>query len=280
MGIFLGPAGLPLSSKGVSTVEGIRRIGELGLDAMEIEFVRSIYLNEKSAEEISKVAKESNVRLSIHAPYFINLLSKNNSVIESSKQRIIRTAKIGEIVNADVIAIHVAYYSGLSMEDARNKLKGILIEIFDELKTSDIDNVKFGIEVMGKESQFGSLDEVIQLCKEVNHKQLVPYIDFGHIFVRNNGKINYSEIFDKLKPLKLDHINSHFEGVKFNLKTKKFVDVHTPINDHPPFEPLAKEILKRKLNITIISESPLLEQDSLKMKRIFENLGYSRFSQS
>jgi len=42
----------------------------------------------------------------------------------------------------------------------------------------------------------------------------------------------------------------------------------------PNFEDFAKEILKRKINITIISESPILEQDSLLMKRIFERLGY------
>ena len=45
-------------------------------------------------------------------------------------------------------------------------------------------------------------------------------------------------------------------------------------NNQPPFEPLVKEILKRKLDITIISESPILEQDSLKMKKIFEKNGY------
>ena len=93
-------------------------------------------------------------------------------------------------------------------------------------------------------------------------------MDFGHSFVRENGKINYGDIFDKLKPLKLDHINSQFTGVKFNEKTKKFVDVHVPMDNNPPFEPLAEEILKGKLDITIICESPLLEIDSLKMKKI------------
>jgi deoxyribonuclease-4 len=75
---------------------------------------------------------------------------------------------------------------------------------------------------------------------------------------------------EKLKGF--DQIFSHFSNVKFNVNTKKFVDVHVPINSHPPFKPLAEEILKRKLNITIISESPILEQDSLKMFKIFKSL--------
>ena len=68
------------------------------------------------------------------------------------------------------------------------------------------------------------------------------------------------------------HINSHFEGVAKN-KKGEFVDVHEPMKN-PPFEPLAKEILKRKIDITVISESPVLEEDSLKMKGIFERFGH------
>lgn len=267
MTIFLGPAGIPHSSKESSTVEGIKQVAELGLNAMEIEFVRSVYLNEKTAVEVGNVAKEFGIRLSIHAPYFINLCSKNKETIEASKERIIKSAKIGEIVGADAIAIHSAYYSGMTSEQTVEMLHGTFLELLDKIHEIGVKKTKLGIEVMGRESSFGSLEEIIEVCKKVNHKQVIPYLDFGHSFVRENGRIDYVDIFDKLKPLKLEHINSQFTGVKFNEKTKKFVDVHEPIGK-PPFEPLAKEILKRKLGITIICESPLLEVDSLKMKEI------------
>ena len=145
-------------------------------------------------------------------------------------------------------------------------------EILDKAKQKGIKNVKLGIETMAKMSQFGNLEETIKLCKEI--KNVVPYIDWCHLFVRNDGRIDYPEIFDKLEILKLDHIYSHFSNSKLNTISGKFVDVHVPIKSHPPFEPLAKEILKRKIDITIISESPILEQDSLKMKEIFQKLGY------
>ncbi len=267
MTIFLGPAGIPHSSKGSSTIEGIKQVAELGLNAMEIEFVRSVYLNGKSAIEVGDVSKEYGVRLSIHAPYFINLCSKNKETIEASKERIIKSAKIGEILGADAIAIHSAYYSGMTSEQTIDMLHNTFLELSDKLHEIGVKKTKLGVEVMGRESAFGSLEEVVELCRKVNNKQIVPYLDFGHSFVRDNGKIDYGDIFDKLKPLKLDHINSQFTGVKFNEKTKKFVDVHEPIGK-PQFEPLAKEILKRKLDITIICESPLLEIDSLKMKQI------------
>ncbi len=265
MEIFLGSAGIPISSKGTSTIDGIKRIAELKLSAFEIEFVRSIYLNEKAAEEVGKVAKELGVRLSLHAPYFLNLCSKDPKVIKESKERILKSLVIGEIAGADAVAVHAAYYSGLTPEQAYDKLKENILDILDTAKSKEIKNIKLGLETMGRESQFGSLDEIIKLCKDVGRKHLVPYIDWGHLFVRGKGKIDYEDVLDELKKLKLEHINSHFEGVDKN-KKGEFVDVHVPINSYPPFEPLAKEILKRKLDITIISESPLLELDSLKMK--------------
>ena len=270
--IFLGPAGNCATAKDKTTIGSLKHVNNMGLNAQEIEFVRSIYLNEKSAEEVGRAAKQLNVRLSIHTPYFINLASENKQIIENSKRMILASASIGEIVGADAIAIHSGYYGKFGKEKAYEMIKEAYLDISDKMKQKGIKNVKLGLETMGKESQFGSLDEIIQMCKEV--KGLIPYVDWAHIFVRNNGKIDYGEIFEKLKLLKLDHINSHFEGVQYNLKTKKFVDVHIPIDNHPPFEPLAEEIIKRKVDITIISESPILELDSLKMKKILEKNGY------
>ncbi len=270
MKFFLGPAGLPMASEG-NTIDGIRKVKELGLNAMEIEFVRSIYMNEKTAEEVGQVAKENDVRLSVHAPYYINLCSKDAKVIKESKERILKSLEIGEVAGADAVAVHAAYYSGLTPEQAYDKLKENILGILDQMKSKGLKHIKLGLETMGKSSQFGSLDEIIKLCKDVRSWHLVPYIDWGHLYVRDKGKIDYGEVFDKLKVLKLDHINSHFEGVNKN-KKGEFVDVHVPINSHPPFEPLAREIIKRKLAITIISESPLLEQDSLKMKSILKNV--------
>lgn len=272
MKIFLGPGGNCLSAKETGTVGSFNRIKELGLNSQEIEFVRKVYLTEKTAPEIANKSKELGISLTTHSPYAINLCSTAKNIVEASKRMIIEALKMSEMIGAGCAATHIAYYSGLTPEQATETLKRNIGDILDKMKQMEIRNVKLGIETMGKESQFGSLDEVINLCKEV--KGIVPYIDWCHIFVRNNGKIDYPEIFDKLKVLKLDHIYSHFSNSKYNVNTKKFMDVHVPIDSHPPFEPLAIEILKRKVDISIVSESPVLELDSLKMKKIFERLGH------
>ncbi len=50
-----GTAGIPLSTKPYNTLNGIARVKELGLDSMELEFVRSI--NVIRAERLLKFMK-------------------------------------------------------------------------------------------------------------------------------------------------------------------------------------------------------------------------------
>lgn len=270
MRIFLGPAGIPLSAEKRNTIEGVKTVNALGLNAMEIEFVHSVYIKKDVAEEVGKVAREFGVRLSIHAPYYINLASDKKSTIAASRKRIFDCADRGERMGADAIAIHSAFYGKNEKEKVFEIVKEQFLKILDEMKTSGIKNVKLGVETMAKQSQFGTLDEVLQLNKEM--KYIIPYIDWAHLFVRDGGNIDYGIVIDKLEKSGIKHINSHFEGVSKNNKGE-FVDIHAPIKD-PPFEPLAREILRKKVDITIISESPMLERDSLKMKQVLQKAGY------
>ena len=271
--IYLGPAGVPLSSKKRSTIDGIRTVKELGLNAMEVEFVQGVKMKPEAAEEAGKVAEELGVRLSVHAPYFINLCSDDKEKVKASKARILDTADRAERMKADAIAIHIAFYGKMSPEECYQQVKSELGEVVDTARSQGIKNVKFGVETMAKESAFGTIDEVISISKEV--KGVIPYIDWAHTFARQGGKIDYSEIIDRLqKQLNLNHINSHFESLVF--RNGKYVDEHLPIdNEAPPFRPLAEELLKREnLSITLICESPELERDALKMKKVLEELGY------
>jgi len=276
MKIFLGPAGIPTVAKGGTSLDGIRCCSELGLNAMEIEFVRSIYLTSKAAKEVGELAKESKINLSIHAPYFINLSSIDKKVIEASKKRIFDSAVRAGEMGAWIVVFHPGYYSGLPPEKAFEEVKKSCEDLIDRMKTQGIRNVLLGLETTGKVSQFGTLEENIEISKQVDG--CVPVLDPAHLFARNGGKIDYSEMFEKLKSLKLNHIHTHFSSVKWRpvKATGKGNEwYHMEIkNNQPPFEPLAKEVLKRKLDITIISESPVLEQDSLIMKEVFKKLGY------
>lgn len=273
--IWLGPAGIPTVSEDRSTLGGIKKVAELKLNAMEIEFVRKVYLNEKAAEEAGKLARDLGVKLSVHAPYFLNLCSLKKQTVEASKKFILDSMDRAERLEAEVVVAHLAYYSSLEKEKTFEIVEKEVKEILEKAKEKGIKNVLLGGETTGKVSQFGTLEELVELSKKVKGFTIV--LDPAHLFARNCGRIDYKKMFDQVEELKLKHIHMHFSGIKFNpVKATGFGNEkeHIPMDDSPPFEPLAKEILRRKLNITIISESPVLELDSLRMKEILTKLGY------
>ena len=116
-------------------------------------------------------------------------------------------------------------------------------------------------EVTGKPSQFGSLEELLQLVKETGCGLTV---DFSHLYARHQGDIDYSEILNKL-PQKF---HAHFSGIEYSDKgerkhirtTEKF------------FMPLAKELVRRDLDVTIINESPSPYEDAAMMKEVLQML--------
>ncbi len=265
--IRLGPAGIPISAKGGSSVDGVRRCAELGLNAMELEFVRGVKMSIPVAKETGEVAKQLGVALSIHAPYYINLNSAEKEKIVASERMIADTISRAEAMDAVVIAIHAGWYGKMKSEN----VTGQMISEFKKLSRFS-DNVRIGIETTGRMSQWGTLDEILAVCKEVS--QCMPVIDWAHLYARAGGNIDYAAVLDNVKRFK--HLHCHFEGIKFSSKAPGTGNElsHMPINGHPPFEPLAREIVKRKLDVTIIAEGPTLEYDAIKMKKIFEKLGH------
>ncbi|KKS11781.1 MAG: Endonuclease IV, partial [Candidatus Daviesbacteria bacterium GW2011_GWB1_41_5] len=104
--IRFGPAGLG----GVKeSIENLEEFNRLGLRACEIAFTHGIYIKENETAEIKKAAEKFNIKLSIHAPYWINLNSKEEHKIEQSKKRIIDCCKIGHLLGADKIVFHPGY---------------------------------------------------------------------------------------------------------------------------------------------------------------------------
>ncbi|MEM2855800.1 MAG: TIM barrel protein [Candidatus Nitrosocaldaceae archaeon] len=267
MQIYLGTQGIPASVRvnGGNIIDGLYALHTLGLNALEIDFVHRIYLNNEECKLVGDIAKKLGIRLSIHAPYYINLSSENKSVIEASKRRILLCIERARYLNAEIIAVHAAFYGRLNKEDVYKRVR----EELKEICSIESDAAKYiGIETLAKSNQFGTLDEVIRLYDDLGIK---PYIDFAHIFARSNGNIDYGKILDLIYQ-RISHLNAHFEGLRY--KNGKYVDIHAPIGE-PSFEPLAIELMNRKESITIICESPLLEIDCMKMRSIFSDVNLS-----
>ncbi len=261
--IYLGPAGSPFGCK--STEEGIRRVSALGLNAMEVQFVRGVKMGKETAKRVGALAKEKEVRLSAHAPYYVNLNSDEKEKIEASKKRIVQTAEIAEEMGAYIIAIHAGYYGGKTSEETTEKIKAGLEECEEE--TAGL-KVKLGIETAGKKGAWGSLMEISKVCT----KKIVPVVDFAHIHARGGGILNstgdfekvvgeYERIYDKF-------LHVHYSCINFGQRGE--LNHLTLDKKQPDFSFLAPVLKKKKYDITIISESPVLEQDSLRMREILE----------
>ena len=256
--ILIGPAGL-----GSPAVEGLKLIHSFGLDAAEVEFVRGVYMNIDTAKDIGETAKRLGISLSIHAPYYINLASEDKTKIAASKKRLFDSCERGYYLNANYVVFHPAYYGKLSKEDCYELVKDGVLDLQDTLDESGFSKVKLCPETTGKASQFGDVDELVRLSKEIKCGLCV---DFAHIYARNLGKIDYDYVCKLIK--NVGHLTAHFTGIVYGQKGERY---------HVDTEPeRARELLtylkEYKIDIRIINESPKPIEDALMMKNILKEI--------
>jgi deoxyribonuclease-4 len=244
---------------------------------MEMEFVYGVQMKEEKALEVRKAAEKNKISLSIHAPYFINLLSVEKEKRDASRRRIVDSCKIGSIAGARRIVVHPAFYGKIDKKQAMEEMKEQVGMTLDELKAKKIENTQIALETMGKITQFGTLEENFTLANEFGMEKVNPCIDFGHLHARGNGclktkkdfwgKLEVVESFGK-KYLQTLHV--HFEGIAY---TEKGERSHLPISvKDPDFSLLAQALIEKGYSGTIICESPEIENDALEMKKIYTKL--------
>jgi len=253
--IKIGPAG-----SGITDEKGFIKLSNLGLNALEVEFTYGVWMKNDEARKLGKLASSLNIDLSVHAPYFINLSSEDKKKIEASKKRILLSCERAHLLNAKYVVFHAAYYGKKDKEEIYNKVKNEILDLQEKIKKQGY-NVFLAPETTGKISQFGTLDELLKLSKETKCKFC---IDFAHIKARQNGKIDYDEIFKKLKNTK--HLHCHFSGIEYNTKGEK----RHILTKEKDIKELFSYMIKYKVKATIINESPSPLSDALKMKKILD----------
>ncbi len=248
MNINFGPSGLGPVKEAILNLE---KYSKLGLTACEIAFTYSAYIKEDDAIEIGKAAKKFKIKLSIHAPYFINLNSKEKEKIESSKSRILKSCRIGHLLGAEQIVFHAGFYSGMDKEEAYQNIKKGIIELQERIKEEKY-NVKLSPEVMGKINVFGSIEEISRLSKETTCSFT---IDFAHILARYKEN-RFQEVINSFPQ---PEWHCHFSGIEYGEKGEK-KHINTPESE---YKELLTNISKLDKTITIINESPQPVEDSL-----------------
>lgn len=257
MKILLGPAG----TAGLGYEGGLKRCKELKLECMEVEFTYGVRMSNAEAKKVGQLAKKLGIKLSVHGPYYINLASKEKAKLVASKKRILQSCERAHHMHAPLVVFHAGFYQSRDREEVYQIIKKNLADLQKEIKKKKW-AVKLAPETTGKASQFGDIDELLRLRKELKTELC---IDFAHIYARNVGKIDYDELFKKLKGI--PHLHCHFSGITYTPKGER---AHIPLKKEF-FTPLAKAIKKYKpKSMTIINESPDIFGDAVKMKRWFK----------
>ena len=230
------------------------------LDCMEVEFTYGVRMTMKTAKDVGAMAREEGIILSVHAPYYINLASDDQEKAAASKKRILDSCRRADALGARNVAFHAGFYQNKTPELTYSIIKEAVADMQGVISSRGWD-VTLCPEITGKPSQFGSLEELLALMDDTGCGITV---DFAHLYARQQGEIDYGEILTMLP----DRFHAHFSGIQYGLKgEKKHIGT---TKKH--FEPLAKALVKRQPDVTIINESTRPYKDAAMMKRVLQKL--------
>ena len=260
MKVLIGPGGI-----GSPPIENLKRFAAAGLTCAEVEFTHNIYMKDnKIAKTIGDAAKKLKISLSVHCPYYINLISIDKMKLAASKKRILTSAERGHYLGAKYIVFHAGYYGKFPKEEAYDGIKQAIEDMQDFIKEKKW-KVKLAPEVMGKDSSFGTLDELYQLHKETG---CAVCVDFAHLKAHYRGKIDWEHVMKVLKKFKFSPLTAHMSGIEWGPKGER----RHIMTSTKEIKEMLQQIKKYKLDIRIINESPDTFGDAVKTLKIYNQM--------
>src|SRR5512135_3088665 len=275
---LFGTVGSPLSTpkKPGGTPGGILRMHELGLSTLELAWVQSVRVGDETCALIKATAEQVNMPLSVHAPYYINLNAQTKDMLKAGMARLIAAARAGYKAGASDIIFHPGSY----MKEEPAKVYAIarqrLQDVADQLRDEKV-NVTLRPETMGKSAMFGTLEETIELSRDIDG--VLPCIDFALLHARRgDGSINsYAQFTYALKLVAsglgqrgLQALHVHLSGIEYGPKGEK---KHLPLKEA---DLKYKEFFQALIDIgasgRILCESPIQEDDALVMQKTYRRL--------
>jgi deoxyribonuclease-4 len=267
------PIGTPKKPGG--SVGAIEFSKSIGLEALELGWVRAVRVSEKTCAAIKQTGTEQGVDLSVHAPYFINL-NADETEWPKSRQRLMDAAHYGNLAGATDIIFHPGSYFERPPEEVLKVAIPRLQGCVDELRAAG-NPVTLRPETMGKSAMLGSLEDTLAMSKAIAGVE--PCLDFAHLHARpGDGSVNtydewskYLESYSKAlgkKSLKRLHI--HLSGIEYGPKGEKN---HLKLEEAD----LNLEALLRALKDfgcagRILCESPVMEEDALLMLKTWKEV--------
>jgi len=267
-----GTVGSPLGTpkKPGGSVGAIEFSKSIGLNTLELGWVQSVRVTEKTCGLIKEKATEQNVSLSVHAPYFINL-NANDEEWPKARKRLMDAAHYGNLAGATDIIFHPGSYFE---RPPANVLKVAIPRLKDCVK--ELRKAKNPVilrpETMGKSAMLGSLEDTLEMSKAIDG--VLPCLDFAHLHARpGDGTVNSVEEWTQIiemyqKSLGKDALKSlhiHLSGIEYGPKGEKN---HLALGESDFKINFLFEVL-RDFGCAgrILCESPIMEADAEIMKK-------------
>ena len=258
--IRFGPARVPSRE---SPEAAIALLQERGFDACEIDFEGGFWMDYPWAERFGQLARKAKIVLSVHAP----IAGFMGHVERDKKQRMAvgmldHSAGVAKAAGAELVVFHPGFLLGRERAAALDSISEQLGELRERLEGKDR-AVPFGVEVMGRVREIGSLDDVIEISRRSGWVR--PVLDFAHMHATSDGGFTDAEPFaaaleaadEVLEPRAPFHI--HFSDIAYANRNET---KHLPYGEGTlRADPLKQALRTFKRPATVISESPDLESD-------------------
>ncbi len=280
--IRFGPSGNSIRFYGEgykSSVDAPEWLAKQGLSAYEYSFGKGINISDAKANEIGQKAKQFNVAVSVHAPYYINFANPDDAMAEKSYNYVLNSCKKAKQFYGNRVVFHASTVGKMTRSDAVELTKKRLRFLADMITANNLDDCWFCPETMGRINQIGNTEEVVEFCKIAEF--YIPTIDFGHLNARTYGSIKTEEDYDKIVRYIINNLGQeraskmhiHFSKIEYS----KGGEVrHLTFEDSvfgPEFEPLAYVINRYGLEPVIICESNGTQtDDAIEMKRLYDSI--------
>src|SRR6185369_701127 len=244
-----------------SPAAAIALLQERGFNACEIDFDGKFWMDYDWAAEFGRLAKQAKIALSVHAPIagFMGHAERGKK-LNMAIGMLDHSAGIAKAAGAELVVFHPGFLLGRTREAAIDSIVEQLGELRERLEGKDR-AVPFGIEVMGRVREIGSLDDVLEISGRLGWVR--PVLDFAHMHATSDGAYTDVEPFaaaleaadDVLEPRAPFHI--HFSDIAFANRNET---KHLPYGEGTlRAEPLRQALRKFRRTATVISESPDLE---------------------
>ena len=250
-----------------------------GINAFEYQCNKGVKIGMPAAQEVGKKAAEFGVSLSVHAPYYISLASLEEEKRDNSITYITDTMRAADWMGATRIIVHCGGAAKQERRTAVEVAKSVLIRALQTADDLGLGHITLCPELMGKENQLGSLDEVIEMCQLDD--RMLPCIDFGHLNAREQGSMKTTQDFvsvlnrmeNGLGHDRIKHFHIHFSRIEYTGMGEKRHWNYEDVQFGPDFEPLAEALIQKDLEPTIICESSGKQaQDSVTFQKIYQSL--------